>query len=167
MRGPDGAPFEADAMRAFDIEGKAKDGSGYSVDVPRTWQLVKDLVTAPEARVQWVFMYEPIVQLLLAHAVAAGEPEALIARARKALKQPGDSARHDDHMHVRIYCSDRDRMFGCTDIGPMELYAEYQAEAERTGKLPPVIASLVGGAAQLGASTILGIDAAPLRFRRR
>ncbi|MBA3464014.1 MAG: penicillin-insensitive murein endopeptidase [Deltaproteobacteria bacterium] len=186
MRAPDGASFEADAMRVFGIDGKAKDGSGYSVDVPRTWQLVKNLVTAPEARVQWVFMYEPIAQMLLAHAVATGEAEALIARARKAMKQPGDSAPHNDHMHVRIYCSDRDRMFGCADIGPMELYAEYQAEAEQVGKLPPVIASLFEGAAQIGSSTMLGIAssgepdraappeavrrliiAAPLRFWRR
>ena len=41
---------------------------------------------------QWVFMYEPIAARLIEHAEAIGEPEALIARARQALKQPGDSA---------------------------------------------------------------------------
>ena len=77
---------------------------------------------------QWVFMYEPIARRLIEHAVQIGEPEALIARARKACKQPGDSARHDDHMHVRVYCSSADRAYGCADIGPMELLAERQAE---------------------------------------
>lgn len=163
MRGADGKPFEADAMRVFDASAKAKDGSGITVDIPRTWLLVKELVTAPEARVQWVFMYEPIAAKLIEHAVALGEPEALIARARKTLKQPGDSAPHNDHMHVRVYCTDTDRMFGCVDIGPMELYAERQAE----GPLPGAIAAIVGATAQTGASSLLRIDAAPLRLFRR
>ncbi|MBL9015758.1 MAG: penicillin-insensitive murein endopeptidase, partial [Myxococcales bacterium] len=150
MRGADGKPFEADAMRVFDASAKAKDGSGITVDIPRTWLLVKELVTAPEARVQWVFMYEPIAAKLIEHAVALGEPEALIARARKTLKQPGDSAPHNDHMHVRVYCTDTDRMFGCVDIGPMELYAERQAE----GPLPGAIAAIVGATAQTGASSL-------------
>ena len=163
MRSPDGKPFEADAMRAFDANGLAKDGSGITVDIPRMWLLVKELVTAPEARVQWVFIYEPIAAKLIEHATALGEPEALIARARKTLKQPGDSAPHNDHMHVRVYCTDTDRMFGCVDIGPMELYAEREAE----GPMPGAIASIVGATAQTGASTLLRIDAAPLRFFRR
>lgn len=168
MRGPDGKPFEADAMRVFDGNAKAKDGSGITIDIPRTWLLVKELVTAPEARVQWVFMYEPIAAKLIEHAIAIGEPEALVARARKTLKQPGDSARHDDHMHVRVYCTEKDRMFGCVDIGPMELYAEREAESrEVAGPLPTAVASIVGVAAQSGASSMLRIDAAPLRFLRR
>ena len=32
--------------------------------------------------------------------MASGEPEALVSLARKALRQPGDSARHDDHLVV-------------------------------------------------------------------
>ena len=128
MRDTDGKPFEPDAMHVFDARGVAKDGSGITIDVTRTWMLVKELVAAPEAPVQFIFMYEPIAQLLLDHAKQAGEPEAVIARARRALKQPGDSARHDDHMHVRVYCSKSDRAYGCVDIGPMELLAERDAE---------------------------------------
>ena len=101
VRDADGKPFEADAMRAFDATGKARDGSGVTIDIPRTWLLVKELVTAHEATVQYMFIYEPIAVMLLAHAVATGEPEALIARARQTLQQPGDSAPHHDHMHVR------------------------------------------------------------------
>ena len=128
MRDADGKPFEPDAMHVFDGKGRARDKSGIEVDVPRTWLLVKELVDAPEAPVQFIFMYEPIAQLLLAHATQRGEPEAVIARARKALRQPGDSARHDDHLHVRVYCSDADRGYGCVDIGPMELLVEREAE---------------------------------------
>lgn len=128
MRDKDGQPFEPDAMRVFDSHGRARDGSGITVDVPRTWLLVKDLVTAPEATVQYIFMYEPLAQMLIDHAKQAGEPEWIIAKARRALRQPGDSARHDDHMHVRVYCSPGDRAYGCEDIGPMELLAEREVE---------------------------------------
>lgn len=128
LRDASGQPFEADAMHVFDAAGRARDGSGLTVDVPRTWLLVKELITAPEAPVQWIFLYEPLSRRLLEHAARTGEPEALIARARRALKQPGDSARHDDHMHVRVYCSPADRTYGCVDLGPMELLAERQAE---------------------------------------
>ena len=134
MRDKDGKPFEPDAMHVFDDRGKAKDGSGLTLDVARTWLLVRELVTAPEAPVQWIFMYEPIAKLLLDHAADVHEPEKLIARARLTLRQPGDSARHDDHFHVRVYCSSRDA--GCVDMGPMELRATWQ----------PVVPQLAAGA---------------------
>jgi penicillin-insensitive murein endopeptidase len=130
MRDKDGKPFEPDAMHVFDRRGRAKDGSGITIDVPRTWQLVKDLVTAPEATVQFVFMYEPIAEMLIDHAKKIGEPPDVIAKVRIALKQPGDSARHDDHLHVRVYCSPTDRQYGCVDFGPMELLAQREAEQQ-------------------------------------
>lgn len=128
QRGPNGDPIEAEKMIVFDPAGVARDGSGITVDIARTWLLVKELITAPEATVQWVFMYQPIAEKLFAHATAIGEPEWLIARARMAAKQPGDSAPHHDHMHVRVYCSRTDRLYGCQDIGPMEMLAEREAE---------------------------------------
>ncbi len=128
MRDRDGKPIEPDAMHVFDDAGVAKDGSGITVDVPRTWVLVRTLITAREAPVQYVFMYGPIAAKLLEHAKSLGEPEALLARAHKALRQPGDSARHDDHMHVRVYCSPADKTYGCVDIGPMDLMLERAAE---------------------------------------
>jgi penicillin-insensitive murein endopeptidase len=75
-------------------------------------------------------MYEPLAELLLDHARKIGEPADLLARARLALRQPGDSAPHNDHFHVRIYCSEADRAYGCIDRGPMELLAEEEARKE-------------------------------------
>lgn len=155
MRDAEGQPMEADAMRVFDPQGRAKDGSGITIDIPRTWLVVKELVSAHEATVQWVFIYEPIARKLLEHAIANNEPEALIARARLALKQPGDSAPHNDHLHIRIYCSARDRAFGCVDVGPMELFAEREAERARFGDYASVVASLVGEAAHSGAAEVV------------
>ncbi|HUS32970.1 MAG TPA: penicillin-insensitive murein endopeptidase [Kofleriaceae bacterium] len=131
MRDAEGKPFEADAMHKFDRFGVALDGSGIQVDIPRTWLLVKDLLTSNEAYVQYIFMYKPIVDQMLAYAMQQKEPDDLVARAAKACKQPGDSAPHNDHMHVRVYCAATDRQFGCVDIGPLELLAEREAEQHK------------------------------------
>lgn len=123
-----GKSVENDAMRVFGPDLVARDGSGQRVDVPRMWNLVKEMLTAPEAPVQWMFMYQPVANALIEHAVKIGEPELLVERARKACKQPGDSAPHNDHIHVRVYCSYEDRAYGCIDIGPLELLAEREAD---------------------------------------
>lgn len=151
VRDAEGKPTEADAMRRFNPRGVARDGSGVTVDIERTWLLVRELVTAPEAPVQWVFMYEPIAARVLEHAIAIHEPEHLIARARRALKQPGDSAPHDDHVHVRVYCSRDDRAYGCVDVGPMELLAEREAELEASPLAGLSVASAATGGSE-GAS---------------
>ena len=156
VRDAQGRPLEADAMRAFAGNGLARDGSGISIDVPRTWLLVKELVTAPEALVQWIFMYEPTAARLIAHAESIQEPEAIVARARKALKQPGDSARHDDHLHVRVYCSRADRAYGCLDGGPMELLAEREAELDAMGGEIAAMFAAGAGASSLGAPPASG-----------
>lgn len=153
MRDAQGKPMEADAMRIFDANGVAKDGSGISIDIPRTWELVRSLITSREAIVQWVFMFQPIANKLLEHAIAKGEPEVILNRARLVMKQPGDSARHDDHIHVRVYCSERDRAYGCVDIGPMEPMVERLAAYEP--ELPGMITEMVSGAANVAATEVL------------
>ncbi len=159
MRDAEGKPFEPDAMHKFDWRGRASDGSGVTLDVPRTWLLVKELVSSPEAPVQYIFMYEPLAQMLIDHAKQIGEPLAVIIKARRALRQPGDSARHDDHMHVRVYCSADDRAYGCTDIGPMDLLAQWQAEqqsqlATLAGQLSPDDSAAPAAPAASGAPAV-------------
>lgn len=131
MRGPDGKPFEADAMHTFDRRGVAIDGSGVRLDIPRTWLLVKELLTADEAYVQYIFMYRPFVEKVIDYAQRQNEDPKLIRRAMWALKQPGDSAPHNDHMHVRVYCAETDRQFGCQDMGPLEMLADRESEAHK------------------------------------
>jgi penicillin-insensitive murein endopeptidase len=160
VRDAQGKPMEADAMRVFNASGVARDGSGITIDIPRTWLLAKELLTASEAPVQWVFMYEPIAAKLIAHAEAIGEPAPLIERARKALKQPGDSARHDDHLHVRVYCSKADRAYGCVDIGPMDLLAEREAEVDAMGGAVAAMFAGGAGASSLGAPPAAGAASA-------
>jgi penicillin-insensitive murein endopeptidase len=104
--------------------------------------------------VQWIFMYEPIAHRLIEHAEQIGEPEAIIARARRTLRQPGDSARHDDHLHVRVYCSAADRAYGCVDIGPMELLAERQGDPSPVDELMTALAEPTAPAAPATAAIL-------------
>ncbi len=162
VRDKDGKPVEPDGMQVFSPAGIARDGSGMNVDVPRTWALVKELVTASEAHVQYIFIYEPIAAKLLEFAVQSGEPEATIARARRTLKQPGDSAPHHDHMHVRVYCSAADRAYGCVDIGPMDLLVEREAELATPATS---ITASVGATIPMAASPSSTTQAAPADLR--
>jgi penicillin-insensitive murein endopeptidase len=93
------------------------------------WLLVKELLRAREATVQWIFIFQPLADRIVEHAIAQNEPEALVDKARRALKQPGNGAPHHDHVHVRVYCSKADKVYGCIDIGPLDLLAEREVEA--------------------------------------
>jgi penicillin-insensitive murein endopeptidase len=119
---PVGVPMNVEVMRRFGPGGVSTDdrwvkGTPLRFDVARNWELVKALLTAPEAEVQYIFLYEPLAILLLDHARASGEPDSMVELARSALLQPGDSAPHDDHFHVRIFCSESDSNLGCVDRG--------------------------------------------------
>jgi penicillin-insensitive murein endopeptidase len=103
------------SMRA---DGTARYHPNWRFDVERNWALIESLVTSQAARVQWVFIYAPLRAKLLDYAEDQGVDEAIIERAENVLRQPSDSARHDDHFHVRIYCSFEDRLEGCVDWGP-------------------------------------------------
>ena len=124
-------PPPAEMIR-FDAEGepfvgpKDEDG-GYDeptwehrrFDTRRNWQLVEAFLTDASVRVQWVFVSEPLQGRLLAYAEKHHRPRWIIEYARTVMQQPGDSAPHDDHFHVRVYCTRADRFLGCEDRGPV------------------------------------------------
>lgn len=115
-RTTDGQPAPVDAMVRFDDAGIGTRADGVPVrfDVARNWTLVRHLLSHPAVVVQWIFIAAPLRNMLLDHALRLDEPELLRERARRVLVQPGDSSRHDDHMHVRIACPTDDRP-GCID----------------------------------------------------
>ena len=86
-------------------------------DEERNWYLVEALLLDPDIRIQWIFVSYGLKARLLRWARQHDRPEWMIEYARLVLQQPGRSARHDDHFHVRIYCSRRDRLYGCEDSG--------------------------------------------------
>ena len=126
-----GRPVTNDTMIALGAEGMSPSGA-VKLDVARSWAVIRAFVTAREAEVQRIFFSEPLIQLVLDHARATGEPDAIVQRARDVLRQPSDSAPHDDHMHVRIFCPAADIAYGCVDTGVMDVQ----------GKEPPRLAAL-------------------------
>lgn len=115
-----GRPVEPEDMRRFDADGKSiknGDKAPQVFDTARNWSLIRALLEVETAEVQRIFIFDPLKELLLDHARALGEPDHLIARADLVLGQPGDSARHDDHMHVRVLCAETDKAYGCRDYG--------------------------------------------------
>lgn len=117
-----GRAVDPEIMRLFGANGYTRDdkdigGPRLVFDTARNWSLVRALLEHQGAEVQRIFLFAPLIEMLLDHARGIGEPEAVIARAAELLTQPGDSAPHDDHMHVRIMCSAADFAYGCRDYG--------------------------------------------------
>lgn len=88
-------------------------------DARKNWLFIETLLRDPTIRIQWIFISRPLQALLIAEARKRGRPEWIIAYAETVMQQPGDSLPHDDHMHIRLYCSRADRFHGCVDRGPV------------------------------------------------
>ncbi|MEL6179218.1 MAG: HEAT repeat domain-containing protein, partial [Myxococcota bacterium] len=106
----------APALMAFNAN--LTSSEGFTFDVARNWALARALLTHPTIQVQWLFISNPLKEALLEHARAQQEPEQLLARAREVLWQPTDSSPHNDHFHLRVYCSQKERLEGCLNTGP-------------------------------------------------
>ncbi len=118
---PDGRALEGFPVTRFDRFGAGvagKGGRAVRFDAGRNWALVEALLADDGADVQWIFASDGVRALLLRWALDHGRDPELVARAVTALHQPSDSAPHDDHFHVRIYCpaGSGDE---CVDAGPV------------------------------------------------
>lgn len=116
-----GNPVRSDRMRKHLPTGEERVPKGatseFFFDERGNWLLVAALLENPVAEVQYIFVQSDLRKSMLEYALRVGAPEALRARAAQILKQPGDSAPHDDHLHVRIYCPRSDVASGCVDFG--------------------------------------------------
>jgi murein endopeptidase len=101
----------------FDARGLSQtSGDRVRFDAARTWKLVRALIECPRFELQTIVLAPSLTRMVLHAARAAGEPEALVARAAKALAKPLPGIKaHDNHMHVRIRCPANDRPCGCKD----------------------------------------------------
>ncbi|MFT3774982.1 MAG: penicillin-insensitive murein endopeptidase [Minicystis sp.] len=117
---PDGRSIESPGFVRFgpDGLGEIEKGKFVRVDVAREWQLVKALVTSPEANVQWLFFARWLEALVIEYARARDEDPELIWHAESVLLQPGDSSAHDDHLHLRVACTPDEAIAGCLGGGP-------------------------------------------------
>ncbi len=101
---------------------RSKEFNGfYRFDVPRNAALMVALVTHPDIHVQYIFIARHLQRAIMDHLKAEADEDETITTARERLLQvmyePRGSAPHDDHAHVRLFCSDRDLCGGCVDVG--------------------------------------------------
>ena len=109
-------------------------------DLQRNWAFIRALLTDPQVEVERVFVGSRIKHWLLQYARELGEDEALLARAGHVLQRPSRAQGHDDHMHLRIACSDEDAASGrCHDTSVrrrgrwlLPCPADYAAHNDRT-----------------------------------
>jgi len=115
-----GKSIKATGFHKFDKSGWTRRGKkGQQFDVSRNWWLVRTLLISDAPSVQYIFVADHLKKMMLSYAKKHGEAKEIMRRARSILVQPRDALPHDDHFHVRIYCSDEDRINGCLDTGPL------------------------------------------------
>ncbi|MBW2528432.1 MAG: penicillin-insensitive murein endopeptidase, partial [Deltaproteobacteria bacterium] len=135
-----GQPVDPPGLARLNSEGLTVDGL-LRLDAPRTWLVIRSLLESSVAQVQYVFVANPLKRLLLAHASAVRAPAELVRRAAEVLMQPSAAAAHDDHLHVRFYCSRRDVEGGCRNTGAIHPWAR-TFDDEKAERAHQVAASL-------------------------
>ncbi len=90
----------------------------YLFDVVRNWAFVEALLSDPQVEVQWIFLDDPLRDLLLDHGARTLANSELIKRAEKVIVRPRNSSPHANHYHIRVFCSPGDLEYGCKDLGP-------------------------------------------------
>jgi len=77
-------------------------------DMKRNWALVKTMMTSSDATVEHIFVSPRVKRWLLRFAEETSESPEIIKLATRVLHAPRDVKGHNDHMHVRISCTDAD-----------------------------------------------------------
>ncbi len=120
-----GEIVRARAVR-FDAEGKGVFGAGNNnpsddrevrFDTQRNWNVLRSLIENPEAHLQRVFVAERLRSLMMDWAEQEGEPAWIIERAGEVMCEP--AVPHDNHFHVRLFCTVEDYRQGCRDSWPI------------------------------------------------
>ncbi|MBN2714917.1 MAG: penicillin-insensitive murein endopeptidase [Deltaproteobacteria bacterium] len=96
-----------------------KDGHAAYFDYEKNWAVVEALLTSDKAQVQWIFVSKGLKARLLAYGLASGRDIDVLNRAASILHQPKDSAIHNDHFHVRIFCPPVETAPACVQGKPV------------------------------------------------
>ncbi|MCG8553826.1 MAG: penicillin-insensitive murein endopeptidase [Proteobacteria bacterium] len=111
-------------------------------DSARNWHLVRTLLTDPEVQVQWILCSNGVKAMLLSHAAQHEQDPDVLVRASYVLHQPSSGAPHGDHFHIRLWCSSRERAWGCLPGPPRWPWLNQQA-GEMPSPLPATDQALV------------------------
>ncbi|MCP4445389.1 MAG: hypothetical protein GY811_08600 [Myxococcales bacterium] len=114
----EGRPFYPDShMAYYSREGQAtyaksprfvKDIPERYFDLKRNWALVRAMMTSENANVEHIFVSPRVKRWLLTYAREVKESASILKMATHILHAPRDVKGHNDHMHVRIGCSEED-----------------------------------------------------------
>jgi penicillin-insensitive murein endopeptidase len=128
-----GVPIDPDG-KGWDFKdlSVAEDDQAVRLDAPRTWRFVQAMLQGDGERVQRIFLVEHVRRMLLAQAERAHAPADVRERFADLTCQPDTP--HDDHMHVRVFCSPEDIGKGCLDKPP--LYPWHLAALQLLGIAP-------------------------------
>ena len=127
-----GDPVSPTPLVRFDRFGVGvRDDEVLLFDAARNWTLVESLLEDEDADVQWIFVSRGIKALLLEWGIDHARDIRTVERAVDVLKQPGDSAPHDDHCHVRIFCPQNGEGTYCVDTGPVWPWVEARRASAR------------------------------------
>jgi penicillin-insensitive murein endopeptidase len=136
----DGTPAEGKAI-PLDPEGKgtdykdlalAEDDVPVQIDLPRTWAFVAALLADEQLQLQQIYVVEHVRTLLLAQARREKAPAEIVQRFADVTCQPRFP--HDDHMHIRVFCTPDDIAGGCNDVAP--IYPWQRAFLKSQGSAP-------------------------------
>ena len=103
-------------------------------DVERNWALIEALLAHDSTQVQFLFISNPLKRELLRHARSQRVPRRVLERAETVMSQPGRRNPHNDHLHLRLYCSVGDIERGCVNLGRVHPWVETY-ESERRARL--------------------------------
>jgi penicillin-insensitive murein endopeptidase len=104
-----GIDFKDLAVRSDDVE--------LRFDAKRTWRFMHSFLEVAGEEVQRIFIVEHVRTMLLAEAERVKAPKKIKERFEMVTCQP--ETPHDDHMHIRLFCSADDIAEGCIDSSPM------------------------------------------------
>lgn len=116
------------------------DDQQVSIDVPRTWRFAQELIAVTGDSLQRIFIVEHVRSMLLAEAARVRAPKEIVQRFADMTCQP--EYPHDDHMHIRLFCTPEDMALGCRDSPP--LYP-YRVAALKALGLKPLMAAAGSG----------------------
>jgi penicillin-insensitive murein endopeptidase len=135
----DGQPWPAKGV-PIDLRGRGWDFGDLSdprddvrvrIDLPRTWRFIAALIehdlAAEEPLLQRMFIAELVRTLLLGQAERVRAPSHVRERFEALTCQP--SHPHDDHVHLRFFCSAEDLREGCADSPPLYPWRREQLRA--------------------------------------
>ncbi len=136
-----GRPVEPYGFAEFRADGTARPpNEGLVFDDIRNYELVKKLLTDGDARVQYIFVAQPIKRRILAEARRQNTSASVLERMETAMVQPAAGDPHRDHFHVRIYCAPADRP-ACEDRSPFHAWYPGTPPATRAS-LPGIVDGL-------------------------